>query len=173
MGSVPGGVNRARRAPGGPIGGARERPEGHSVSPRGAFRPSPEPVLGGTKEVEAVAMPRWEGFVKCPGCGFDLATGEGVRSCSWGDCPYLPEDLNVYCDDCRFNLFTMEGNPSCDDPLDVRALEGAPRARREPAALAGLAGSGLNLSPGRRGPAPAPSAARAVGSAGCGPAGSP
>ena len=34
----------------------------------------------------------------------------------WGECPYLPEELDVYCDTCRFNFFTGEGNPSCDDP---------------------------------------------------------
>jgi hypothetical protein len=69
-------------------------------------------------------MARWEGFRQCPGCGFDFASGEGERSCSWGDCPYLPEELNVYCDQCRFNFFTMEGNPSCDDPLTcVHATE--------------------------------------------------
>jgi len=34
-----------------------------------------------------------------------------------GDCPYLPDELSVFCDTCRFNLFTMEGNPSCEDPL--------------------------------------------------------
>ena len=62
-------------------------------------------------------MERWEGFRKCPGCGYDIATGEGQRSCAWGDCPYLPEELNVFCDYCRFNFFTMEGNPSCEDPL--------------------------------------------------------
>jgi len=67
--------------------------------------------------VEAVTMPRWEGFVQCPGCGLDFATGDGTRSCAWGACPYLPEELNVYCDTCNFNFFTMEGNPSCDDPL--------------------------------------------------------
>lgn len=62
-------------------------------------------------------MARWEGFVQCPGCHFDLGTGEGQRSCAWGDCPYLPEELDVYCPDCRFNFLTMEGNPPCDDPL--------------------------------------------------------
>ena len=62
-------------------------------------------------------MARWEGFRACPGCGYDLATGEGTRSCSWGDCPYLPEELDVYCPDCRFNYFTMEGNPPCEDQL--------------------------------------------------------
>ena len=66
-------------------------------------------------------MARWEGFRQCPGCGFDIGTGEGVRSCSWGDCAYLPEELNVYCDTCRFNFFTMEGNPSCEDPLQCES----------------------------------------------------
>ena len=62
-------------------------------------------------------MARWEGFTQCPGCGYDLQTGDGRRSCSYGDCPYLPEELDVFCPDCRFNFFTMEGNPPCDDPL--------------------------------------------------------
>jgi hypothetical protein len=48
----------------------------------------------------------WEGFAKCPGCGYDLATGEGERSCAWGDCPYLPEELDVFCPNCRFNFMT-------------------------------------------------------------------
>lgn len=62
-------------------------------------------------------MAQWEGFHQCPGCHMDLGTGEGQRSCAWGDCPYLPEELDVYCPNCRFNFFTMEGNPPCDDPL--------------------------------------------------------
>jgi len=68
-------------------------------------------------DAEAIEMARWEAFRQCPGCGFDFASGEGERSCSWGDCPYLPEELNVFCDQCRFNFFTMEGNPPCEDPL--------------------------------------------------------
>jgi hypothetical protein len=66
---------------------------------------------------EAVAMARWEGFRQCPGCGFDFATGDGEKSCSWGACPYLPEALDVFCAYCRFNFFTMEGNSPCEDPL--------------------------------------------------------
>ena len=62
-------------------------------------------------------MTNWEDFRKCPGCGYDFATGEGERSCHWGDCPYLPEELNVFCDYCRFNYFTLEGNPPCADPM--------------------------------------------------------
>jgi hypothetical protein len=65
-------------------------------------------------------MMRWERFHKCPGCGLDLATGEGERSCAWGDCPYLPADLDVWCPTCRFNLATGEGNPSCADPATCR-----------------------------------------------------
>jgi hypothetical protein len=73
---------------------------------------------------EAIQMARWEGFRPCPGCGFDIATGEGERSCSWGDCPYLPEELNVFCETCRFNFFTMEGNPPCEEPLDCAHAAG-------------------------------------------------
>ncbi len=62
-------------------------------------------------------MARWTTFRSCPGCSYDFATGEGERACSWGECPYLPEELNVFCDSCRFNYFTMEGNSRCDDPL--------------------------------------------------------
>jgi DNA-directed RNA polymerase subunit RPC12/RpoP len=61
-------------------------------------------------------MARWESFVKCPGCGYDLATGEGQRSCAWGDCPYLPEELDVFCPNCRFNFMTKEGNALCGHP---------------------------------------------------------
>jgi hypothetical protein len=61
-------------------------------------------------------MGRWQDFRQCPGCGLDVATGDGSPSCSWGACPYLPEELDVYCDTCRFNLFTGEGNPPCEDP---------------------------------------------------------
>jgi len=62
-------------------------------------------------------MERWEGFRRCPGCGYDFTTGEGTRGCRWGDCPYLPFELDVFCPYCRFNFFTMEGNPPCEDPL--------------------------------------------------------
>jgi hypothetical protein len=61
-------------------------------------------------------MGDWRGFERCPGCGFDIATGDGERSCSWGDCPYLPEELDVFCPTCRFNFFTMQGNPRCGRP---------------------------------------------------------
>ncbi len=43
-------------------------------------------------------MSRWEEFRQCPHCDLDLATGEGERACAWGDCPYLPEELDVYCE---------------------------------------------------------------------------
>jgi hypothetical protein len=60
---------------------------------------------------------RWEGFSRCPGCAFDFATGEGERSCTWGECPHLPAELDVFCSQCRFDFVTMEGNPPCPEPL--------------------------------------------------------
>jgi hypothetical protein len=71
-------------------------------------------------------MARWEGFRQCPGCGFNLATGEGTRSCSWGDCPYVPLELDVYCPNCRYNYMTKEGNPPCGHP---RVCEHGTQAR--------------------------------------------
>ncbi len=62
-------------------------------------------------------MARWKDFTQCPQCGLDLWTGEGERACSWSECPYLPEELNVFCSYCRFNFNTMEGNSPCPDPL--------------------------------------------------------
>jgi hypothetical protein len=62
-------------------------------------------------------MARWLDFEACPHCGWNFATDEGERACSYGDCPNLPEDLNVFCDYCRFNFVTMEGNSPCADPM--------------------------------------------------------
>jgi hypothetical protein len=76
-------------------------------------------------------MAGWEGFSQCPGCGYDFATGEGERSCAWGDCPYLPEELDVFCPQCRLNFLTMEGNPALRRPADVRVLGRADVACRE------------------------------------------
>jgi hypothetical protein len=60
---------------------------------------------------------RWKQFRPCPQCNYNFGTGEGERGCSWGECPYLPEELNVFCDYCRFDFLTMEGNPPCPDPV--------------------------------------------------------
>jgi hypothetical protein len=65
-------------------------------------------------------MAGWEGFRQCPGCGFDFASGEGERSCSWGDCPYLPEELNVFAS-VPFNFFTMR-EPALRGPADVHMM---------------------------------------------------
>jgi hypothetical protein len=75
------------------------------------------PLLPDDHVREVMAMARWQDFRQCPGCGFDLGTGEGERGCSWGECPYVPADLNVFCDQCRFDFYTMDGNPMCEDPM--------------------------------------------------------
>ena len=63
-------------------------------------------------------MGTWTEFEKCPGCGWDIGTGEGEQDCAWGACAYLPEELDVYCEACRFNYFTLQGNPACADPVE-------------------------------------------------------
>ena len=61
-------------------------------------------------------MGDWRAFQQCQGCGFDIATGEGERGCSWGECAYLPEQLDVFCPNCRYNFLTREGNSQCGRP---------------------------------------------------------
>jgi hypothetical protein len=56
-------------------------------------------------------MAKWMEFEKCAGCGWDIGTGEGDRGCAWGECAYLPQELDVFCEGCRFNYFTLQGNP--------------------------------------------------------------
>jgi len=61
---------------------------------------------------------RWMSFRTCPHCSYDFATGEGERACSYGECAYLPEELDLFCPYCRFNYLTMEGNPPCGAPME-------------------------------------------------------
>jgi hypothetical protein len=67
-------------------------------------------------------------FEKCPSCSYDLATGEGERSCHYYDCPYVPDLLDAVCPDCRYNFMTEEGRPACGaSPCCTFALTEAPR----------------------------------------------
>lgn len=66
-------------------------------------------------------------FQQCEDCAHDFATGEGPRSCNYGECPYLPEILDVRCPDCLYNFYAEEGNPACGDTPDCTfAREVAP-----------------------------------------------
>jgi hypothetical protein len=56
---------------------------------------------------------RW---VQCEACDYDLATGFGERGCHYGECPYLPDALDVVCPTCRYNFAVEDGNPECGDP---------------------------------------------------------
>jgi hypothetical protein len=58
----------------------------------------------------------WRDFRPCQGCGFNIATGEGERGCAWGECAYLPAQLDVFCPNCRYNFLTREGNSQCGHP---------------------------------------------------------
>ncbi|HEX9889916.1 MAG TPA: hypothetical protein VGA69_10590 [Nitriliruptorales bacterium] len=52
-------------------------------------------------------------FRPCAECEYDIRTGEGERSCHWYACPYLPEELDVFCPTCNYDFFTREGAPEC------------------------------------------------------------
>jgi hypothetical protein len=68
-----------------------------------------------------------QAFQQCPHCTYDLATGEGVRSCHYYDCPYLPEELNTVCPTCNFNFYTQDGQPGCgEEPTCDFARDEAP-----------------------------------------------
>jgi hypothetical protein len=55
-------------------------------------------------------------YRRCPGCDYDFVTGTGQKSCGWYECPYLPEELQVFCPECNHNFATGEGAPSCGEP---------------------------------------------------------
>ncbi len=55
-------------------------------------------------------------FRPCPSCTYNFATDEGERSCHYGACPYLPEQLDVHCPRCWYNFYTGEGRAECGDP---------------------------------------------------------
>lgn len=61
-------------------------------------------------------MANWMEFRQCPGCGYDFATGEGEKGCSYYECPYVPEELRAFCSTCMYDFVTGEGNPPCADP---------------------------------------------------------
>lgn len=71
--------------------------------------------------------PRLRRFHQCEGCGYDFLTDEGERGCHWGECPYLPEEIDVWCPTCRYDFVIEDGNPECGDPPSCRfAREVAP-----------------------------------------------
>ena len=55
-------------------------------------------------------------FHTCPFCTFDLETGEGERNCHYGECPYLPEQMNTRCPTCNYDFLTDDLVPECGDP---------------------------------------------------------
>lgn len=70
---------------------------------------------------------RARSFQVCEHCTYDFRTGEGLRSCSYGECPYLPDELDVWCPTCLYNFLLDDGNPACGDPPDCDfATEEAP-----------------------------------------------
>lgn len=58
----------------------------------------------------------------CPGCFPESLTVEGARPCSFYDCPGLPDELRVTCDDCMFDFAADDGQVTCDHDLCPTAL---------------------------------------------------
>jgi hypothetical protein len=52
-------------------------------------------------------------FHVCEHCSYDFRTDEGERSCQYGECAYLPDELDVWCPTCRYNFMVGDGNPAC------------------------------------------------------------
>ena len=67
-------------------------------------------------------------FTKCTHCSYDFVTGEGERTCNYGACAYLPEELDVTCPTCNHNFVTRETRRACEggEPCDF-ALNEAPQ----------------------------------------------
>ena len=67
-------------------------------------------------------------YQPCASCGYSFITGQGERNCQYGDCPYLPVNLDPQCPTCRFNFYTGDGEPSCGEPASCEfAVDEAPR----------------------------------------------
>jgi hypothetical protein len=60
--------------------------------------------------------PRVRAFQTCELCSYDFRTDEGERGCHYYECPYLPEELDIWCPTCRYNFMVGDGNPGCSDP---------------------------------------------------------
>lgn len=52
-----------------------------------------------------------------PGLRVRFRHRRGEKVCNYYDCPYLPAELDVFCTYCRYDFFTEEGTPPCEDPL--------------------------------------------------------
>lgn len=57
-------------------------------------------------------------FRQCLLRTYEFATAEGQRGCHYNEGPYLPEELDVRCPTCLYNVSGEDGNPDCGDPPD-------------------------------------------------------
>lgn len=69
------------------------------------------------RDVSALSA-RARAFRTCELCSYDFRNDEGERGCHYYECPYLPEELDIWCPTCRYNFMVGDGNPDCSDPPD-------------------------------------------------------
>ena len=71
---------------------------------------------------------RFMAFRQCTHCSYDILTGEGERSCDYGMCANLPEELDVTCPTCNHNFVTNETRLGCEkEPCDFARYEAPQR----------------------------------------------
>lgn len=72
---------------------------------------------------------RFLGFMQCPGCSYDLVTGEGDRSCHYYECPSLPEELDATCPTCNYSFTARDTHRACEgsEPCDFARYEAVDR----------------------------------------------
>jgi hypothetical protein len=63
---------------------------------------------------------------QCPGCTPEKAVDPDGRPCSFYDCPGLPPELHVTCNECMYDFASGSGLIKCDH----RTCETAQRLRR-------------------------------------------
>jgi hypothetical protein len=69
------------------------------------------PIVPVTRKQYRKAM----AFVACEDCTYDFATGEGARNCTYGECPNLPEALQLRCPTCYHNFVADDTVPGCGE----------------------------------------------------------
>jgi hypothetical protein len=73
-------------------------------------------MFGHRRDLQQRGHARAMAWRQCAVCTYDIATGEGEPACHWYACPYLPDELDVFCPSCSYDFFTHEGRSECGDP---------------------------------------------------------
>jgi hypothetical protein len=83
-----------------------------------------------TDQAEMMLSPAVRDFrPRCPGCTPSAVVAPDARPCSYYDCPWLPEELQVTCTQCMFDFVAGDGQVKCDHsacPTAIRLKANVP-----------------------------------------------